>query len=108
MILPQATRVIIPPLGNEFNSLIKATTLMTIIGGAELFNGFEQVNGVIFRPFELFLAASFYYLAFTLGWDAIQKQIESRLGEAKATRCSSLLLRLVWRDGRRREVGVGA
>jgi polar amino acid transport system permease protein len=79
IILPQAARIIIPPMGNDFNQLLKSTTLVVILGGAELFNAFEQVNARIFRPFELFFAASFYYLALTAIWTLIQRKIEQRM-----------------------------
>ncbi len=84
IVLPQAAKVIVPPLGNEFNNMIKSTTLVVTIGGVELFSAFEQVNSRLFSPFELFLAVSFYYLLLTLLWSLIQAQIESRLGERKA------------------------
>jgi len=86
IVLPQAAKVIIPPLGNEFNGMIKSTSLIVVIGGAELFSAFQNVNAVIFRPFEVFLALSIYYLAFTLTWGQIQKRIEASLGEARASR----------------------
>jgi polar amino acid transport system permease protein len=85
VVLPQAAKVIIPPLGNEFNNMIKSTTLVVNIGAVELFNAFEQVNAERFLPFELFLAASFYYLVLTIIWTLIQTWIESRLGERKGT-----------------------
>jgi polar amino acid transport system permease protein len=92
IVLPQAIRVIIPPLGNEFNSMIKATTLVVTIGGVELFNAYEQINGVIFQPFELFLAVSFYYLAMTMLWSAVQSRLERRYGHV-APRASSGIFR---------------
>jgi polar amino acid transport system permease protein len=95
VILPQATRVIIPPLGNEFNNMLKSTTLVVVIGGVELFNAFEQVNAVVFKPFELFLAASLYYLALTLIWGWIQSAIESRLGDRKSGRQRGVISRLI-------------
>lgn len=95
VILPQATRVIIPPLGNEFNNMLKSTTLVVVIGGVELFNAFEQVNAVVFKPFELFLAASLYYLALTLIWGWIQSAIESRLGDRKSGRQRGAISRLI-------------
>lgn len=85
VVLPQAAKVIVPPLGNEFNNMLKSTTLVVVIGGVELFNGFEQVNARLFAPFELFLAVSFYYLFLTIVWSAIQSRIEARLGERKGT-----------------------
>jgi len=99
VVLPQAMKVIIPPLGNEFNNMLKSTTLVVIIGGVELFNAYEQVNAVLFRPFELFLAVSFYYLALSLIWGFIQSAIEARLGDAKATRGPGTMRRLLSGDG---------
>ena len=83
IILPQAAKVIIPPLGNEFNSMMKTTSLMEVISGTELWFAFTQVNARVFKPFELFIAASLYYLAMTTVWSFIQARIESGLGERK-------------------------
>jgi polar amino acid transport system permease protein len=84
IVLPQAAKVIIPPLGNEFNNMMKTTTLMTVIAAGELFYGYEQINAQLFKPFELFLDASIYYLAMTTVWSFIQSRIEDSLGERKA------------------------
>jgi polar amino acid transport system permease protein len=83
IILPQAAKVIIPPLGNEFNSMMKTTSLMEVISATELFYGFNQVNARLFKPFELFIAVSLYYLAMTTVWSFVQARIESGLGERK-------------------------
>lgn len=84
IVLPQATKVIIPPLGNEFNNMMKTTSIMQVISAGELFYGFTQVNATKFKPFELFIAASFYYLAMTTVWSFVQSRIEGSLGERKA------------------------
>jgi polar amino acid transport system permease protein len=84
IILPQAAKVIIPPLGNEFNNMMKTTSIMVVISASELFFGFTQVNARLFKPFELFIAASLYYLALTTIWSYIQVKIESSLGERKS------------------------
>ncbi len=83
VILPQAAKVIIPPLGNEFNSMMKTTSLLMVISAGDLFFGFTQVNARLFKPFELFIAASLYYLALTTIWSIIQARIEAGLGERK-------------------------
>ncbi len=83
IILPQALKVIVPPLGNEFNNMMKTTSLMEVISGGDLFYGFNQVNASIFRPFELYIAASLYYLLMTTIWSFIQSRIEAGLGERK-------------------------
>ncbi len=95
IILPQAAKVIVPPLGNEFNSMMKTTSLMVVISAGELFFGFEQVNARLFKPFELFIAASLYYLALTTIWSFIQVRIEAGLGERKGVeRAPGMMQRL--------------
>jgi len=84
IILPQAMKVIIPPLGNEFNNMMKTTSLMQVISASELFFAYTQINGRLFKPFELFIAASLYYLMLTTIWSFIQNKIEASLGERKA------------------------
>ena len=83
IVLPQALKVIIPPLGNEFNNMMKTTSIMVVISAADLFYGYTQVNARIFKPFELFIDASLYYLALTTVWSFIQARIEAGLGERK-------------------------
>jgi polar amino acid transport system permease protein len=84
IILPQAAKVIIPPLGNEFNNMMKTTSLMEVISAPELFYAFTQINAAIFKPFELYIAASIWYLEMTTIWSFIQTRIEASLGERKA------------------------
>ena len=99
IILPQAAKVIIPPLGNEFNNMMKTTSIMVVISAAELFFAFTQVNARLFKPFELFIAASFYYLALTTIWSFIQSRIEASLGERKSIAQSPGIWQRVFRFG---------
>ncbi len=107
IVLPQAAKVIIPPLGNEFNSMMKTTSLLSVISAGELFFGFTQVNARLFKPFELFIAASLYYLALTTIWSIVQARIEAGLGERKGIeRGPGMMERLLGQRGRgRRELG---
>ncbi|HMD87775.1 MAG TPA: amino acid ABC transporter permease [Anaerolineaceae bacterium] len=84
IVLPQAAKVIIPPLGNEFNNMMKTTSLMEVISASELFFAFNEINARLFKPFELFIVCSIYYLVLTTVWSIIQARIESGLGERKA------------------------
>jgi len=87
IVLPQAARVIVPPLGNEFNNMLKTTSLLVIIAVPELFVTFEQLNGsgpTSFHPIELFLAAAIWYLLLTTIWGLIQGAIERRLAKGAA------------------------
>ena len=55
IVLPQALRVIIPPLGNEFNNMLKTTSLMSVIAVEELFRYATGVASATFKPFEAYL-----------------------------------------------------
>ena len=79
IVLPQAARVIIPPLGNEFNNMLKTTSLLFVLGVVELYNVFNIKQGQSFRPFELFLACAVWFLLLTTIWGFIQAWIERRL-----------------------------
>ena len=79
VVLPQAMRVVIPPLGNEFNNMLKVTSLLSVIGLQELFRAAQDYNSVTFRTFEIFLVAAIYYIMMTTAWSFAQSAIERRL-----------------------------
>jgi polar amino acid transport system permease protein len=81
IILPQAARVVIPPLGNDFNGMLKNTTLVSVIGVPELLLATEMVTSATFRVFELYLVVALYYLTLTTLWGLVQQWIEKRFGE---------------------------
>src|SRR5258708_32083490 len=80
LVRPRAPGLIIPPLGNEFNNMLKTTSLMAVISVTELFRVAQGVYAVTFKPFEVFLGVAVYYLALTTIWSLIQSFIERRLG----------------------------
>jgi polar amino acid transport system permease protein len=80
IVLPQAARIIVPPLGNEFNNMLKTTSLLVIISVPELYVIFSRKQGNDFAPFEYFLAAAIWYLLLTTIWSFFQSIIERRLG----------------------------
>ena len=82
IILPQAARVIVPPLGNEFNNMMKTTSLVYTIGVYELFADAEQGYSQTFHP-EYFVAVAFWYLVLTTIWSFIQASIERRLAASE-------------------------
>ena len=79
IILPQAARVIVPPLGNEFNNMLKTTSLVFTIGVYEMFADAEQGYSQTFHT-EYFVAVAFWYLVLTSAWTLVQAAIERRLG----------------------------
>jgi polar amino acid transport system permease protein len=65
-VLPQAMRVIIPPTGNEFISMLKTTSLVTAVPyTADLYGRARDIAGVNFEPIPMFMVAATWYLAVT-------------------------------------------
>ena len=87
VILPQAARVMIPPLGNQFNSLLKATSLAAVISMEELLRRSQMLIQVEFRVLEIFTVAALYYLLLTTLWGFVQQRLEAHFG--RSTRTSS-------------------
>ncbi len=84
IVLPQAARFIIPPLGNEFNAMLKNTTLVSVIGVPELLLTTETLTSATFRVFELYSVVALYYLTLTTLWGFVQSRIERRFARADA------------------------
>ncbi len=78
IVLPQALRLIIPPLGNQFNIMLKNSTLVSIIGVPELLLVTETINSATFRTFELYTVVGLYFLSLTTLWGFAQRAIEAR------------------------------
>jgi polar amino acid transport system permease protein len=90
IVLPQAARVIIPPLGNEFNNMLKTTSPLFVLGLVETYNYFNQAQQADFQPFPEFLACAAWYLLMTTIWGFIQARIERRFARGTATGSASV------------------
>jgi len=62
IVFPQAMRVIIPPLGNEFIGMVKATSLASVIQFSELLHNAQNIYYANSRVIELLMVAAFWYL----------------------------------------------
>jgi polar amino acid transport system permease protein len=80
IVLPQAARVIIPPLGNEFNAMLKNSTLLSVIGVQEMLLATNMQISATFRSFELLSVVAIYFLALTTLWGFAQRAIDRRFG----------------------------
>ena len=86
IVLPQALRVIIPPAGNQFISLLKATSLVSVIAGGDLLTAAQNISSANLHTIELMLVATFWYLALTSMCSVGQYFIERRLGRSDGGR----------------------
>jgi polar amino acid transport system permease protein len=65
IVLPQAMRVIIPPTGNETISMLKTTSLVSVIAYTELLYAVQLIYSVNFKTIPLLIVAAIWYLFFT-------------------------------------------
>jgi polar amino acid transport system permease protein len=76
--LPQAFRLMIPPLGNSVNGLLKATSITSVISMEELMRRSQMLMQEKFDVLEVFCCAAVLYLMMTTVWGMIQRQLEVR------------------------------
>ena len=62
IVLPQSIRVIIPPTGNQFIGMLKATSLVSVIGGSDLLTRIQLIYGQNFKILPLLIVAVLWYL----------------------------------------------
>lgn len=80
VVLPQALRIIIPPIGNEFISMLKTTSLVYVVAGHDLMTNASQIykgNNLII---ELLIVASLWYMFMTAVATVLQGILERRFG----------------------------
>jgi len=77
-ILPQATRVAVPPLSNTFISLVKDTSLAAAITVPELFQAAQRIVAATYEPLILYIQAALIYLAMSSVLSALQVRLERR------------------------------
>jgi polar amino acid transport system permease protein len=78
IVLPQAMRVIIPPTGNETISMLKTTSLVSVISLADLLYSSQIISARTFQIIPLLIVASIWYLLVTTILTLIQTRIERR------------------------------
>jgi polar amino acid transport system permease protein len=87
VVVPQAVRIVIPPTGNEFITLLKLTSLASVISLHELLTSANELATATFRYNETLLAALVYYLVIVSILMVFQARLERRF---------------TWTSGRRR------
>lgn len=103
VVLPQALRIVIPPIGNQFIGMLKLSALVSVIAVEELLLIANQTASANFRYLEALCAAGVYYLAFTTLFMLLQARIErwakGRRGRAVKERRRGLVARMIAAGG---------
>jgi polar amino acid transport system permease protein len=84
IVLPQAMRVIIPPTGNEFISMLKTTSLASVVLYPELLRRASDIYSSNLRTLELLIVASIWYLVLTSVASVGQYYLERRFARGRA------------------------
>jgi len=79
VIVPQAVRIVIPPTGNEFITLLKLTSLAFVISLHELLTAAQELSAATFQYPEPLAAALVYYLVIVSILMVVQSRLERRL-----------------------------
>lgn len=83
IILPQTYRRLIPPMGNEFITLLKDTALVSSISMVELTRTAQIYAASNFKPFEMFITAGVIYLTLTTFFTVFFGKLESKLSQSE-------------------------
>ena len=86
VVVPQAVRIVIPPTGNEFITLLKLTSLATVISVTELLTASQNFYSSNFSYLEAFTAAALYYLFIVSILMFFQSRLERRFTFTSARR----------------------
>ena len=79
VILPQAFRIVVPPLGNSFVGLLKGATIMAVIAVPDMVFHANELNVTLFTPFEVFAAVGVILIVMVLFFSALVYLLERRL-----------------------------
>ncbi|WP_321449727.1 amino acid ABC transporter permease [uncultured Cohaesibacter sp.] len=79
IVIPQAVRDVIPPIGNNMIALLKDSALVSVIGVTELTLSAQLAIGRTYRPFEFYAVAAVCYYIINLGMEAVLRRIERRV-----------------------------
>ena len=101
VVIPQAARIVLPPIGNQMIGMLKLSALVSVVAVEELLLVSNQIASANFRYFEALTAAGIWYLALTTAFMALQMLLERSLDPRRRqkTRPMSLTERLLGISG---------
>ena len=95
IVLPQAMRVIVPPMGNEVITMLKTTALVSVIAGHDLMSNLQAAYAQNFKIIPLLVVAAFWYLVLTSILAVPQAWLERRYGRGVAGTRDGLVTRIL-------------
>ena len=83
IVLPQAIRIVIPAIGNDFISMTKDSALVSFVGLQELFWRAQTVGSAHFQNFSTLMLAALMYWVLTIVFSLFQERLEKRMAESE-------------------------
>jgi polar amino acid transport system permease protein len=83
IILPQAFRIVIPPIGNEFIAMMKDSSLVSVITVQELTWRASKIGRQYFRNMETFIIAAAFYWILTVIFQFLQGKLEEHMARGE-------------------------
>lgn len=80
VILPQAMRVVIPPTGNQVISMLKGTSLVSVLAISDLLYAVQSIYSLNYEVIPLLLVSCIWYLVLTTALSIVQSRLEERYG----------------------------
>ena len=86
IVFPQALKVIFPPLSNDFVAMVKDSSLVSVLGVADITQMAKVYASGSFRFFETYSIVAYIYLVLTIGLSLILRQVEKRMRDTEIHR----------------------
>jgi polar amino acid transport system permease protein len=83
-VFPQAFRLILPPLGNDFVAMVKDSSLVSVLGVGDITQLAKVTAAGNFKYFETYNVAALIYLTITIGLSLGLRRVEARLRDRSA------------------------
>lgn len=83
VVLPQAVRTVLPPLGNDFVAMVKDSSLVSVLGVSDITQIGKVYAAGSFRFFETYSIVALVYLALTIGLSLLLRGLERRLARGR-------------------------
>ncbi|MED1953038.1 amino acid ABC transporter permease [Brevibacillus nitrificans] len=83
VVLPQAIKIVIPPMGNQFINLVKNSSVLGVIAGLDLMYFGDLISADTFVTFDVYIFVAVFYLILTLPLSLLVGYLERRLARAR-------------------------
>ena len=78
IVLPQAFKIVVPPLGNQFINLVKNSSILAIVAGLDLMYQGDLIASETFNTFDTYIIVGLFYLVITLPLSYLMVYLEKK------------------------------